>query len=443
MAIVTLLVVTVVFLFAQHNESLPAGSQYDIISKVNFGSYRDASSSKPQVATSAFPSSPVTTHVPALVASPIASQDENPTPESSVLDPHNVQSFPSPSAPDDSTAPSQVPDPLMTLQDKEPPPTFEAEYQFQQDLDLDLPIEKLQSLSTHNPHNYNPTSPQTYAYATFMATRNPSLKDPYFLAIHSLIYRVLWSQRTRTTSYPFIVFVADFVTPAQRTLLSGAGAIVRELAPLDWEPNIPGVQKRWKDLFAKLNMWNETDFSRILFLDADAFPLENIDAMFDVAPVRSCDAAKLTLDDLLPDETPVCEDYIFAGVPQDPLAPEGEINVGSMVFTPSARMHARLLQNYVKTERYDCLMAEQAFLGWQFSHEGPFPASALGREWGGFFPQEDEEGKLKVVHEKIWVAGEGWMRREWEGTWVEMLGFYESAEFEVSRQLDGLGLSLR
>ncbi|KAJ4375763.1 hypothetical protein N0V83_001039 [Neocucurbitaria cava] len=287
-------------------------------------------------------------------------------------------------------------------------PTFEAEFPFQKDLDVEFPASILNDLSIHKPHNYDPNGPQTYAYATFMATRNPSVKDPYFLAIHSLIYRILWSPRSRTAKYPLVVFVADFVTPEQRALLAGAGAIVRELTPLEWNPNVPGVQKRWKDLFAKLNMWAETEFQRILFLDADAFPLANIDAMFELVDMQQCKEEKLQLDDFHGDGTLVCEPYIFAGVRQDPVnMPTSNINVGSMVFTPSTRMHARLIQNYVKTDRYDCLMAEQAYLNWQFSPDGAFPASPLGREWGGVFPQEDEEGKLKVVHEKIWVAREG------------------------------------
>jgi alpha-N-acetylglucosamine transferase len=35
-------------------------------------------------------------------------------------------------------------------------------------------------------------------------------------------------------------------------------------------------------------MWTETDFERILFLDADALPLANIDDMFDQAPEQRC-----------------------------------------------------------------------------------------------------------------------------------------------------------
>ena len=68
-----------------------------------------------------------------------------------------------------------------------------------------------------------------------MATRNSSLRGPYFLAVHSFIDRILWSPRSQIQhAYPFIVFVTDFITQKQRALLAGAGAIVRELKPLNW-----------------------------------------------------------------------------------------------------------------------------------------------------------------------------------------------------------------
>ncbi|KAI4675404.1 uncharacterized protein J4E84_010146 [Alternaria hordeiaustralica] len=313
-----------------------------------------------------------------------------------------------------------------------------TKYNFQDELQLELPTSVLQKYLAQKPRNYNPNGPRGYAYATFLATRNPSLKDPYFLAIHSLIYRLLWSSRTRSKKHPFIVFVAEYVTDEQRALLKGAGALVRELPPLHWECNVDGVEDRWKDLFAKLNMWKETEFERILFLDADAFPLSNMDEMFELAPIQECIPEKLHLDDFLEDG-PVCEPYIFAGVAQDLDAKHPNINVGSMVFTPSSRMHARLLQNYVKTDNYNCLMAEQAFLNWQFGPEGAYPGTKLERQWGGFFPTEGEgDGSLKVVHEKLWVAEHGWMKDEWEKGWKDMIAFYQSKNFANARKSDGV-----
>ncbi|RAL58968.1 hypothetical protein DID88_009259 [Monilinia fructigena] len=84
-------------------------------------------------------------------------------------------------------------------------------------------------------------------------------------------------------------------------------------------------------------MWSQTDFDRILFLDADAFPLENIDAMFDVAAPKPCNALRQEADDFFPDGSPSChgEEFLFAGVPQNSDGPL-EVNVGAMVFTPKS-----------------------------------------------------------------------------------------------------------
>lgn len=348
-------------------------------------------------------------------------------------------------------SPEQALDPTFPDAFPSPSPSHEVSYPFQNDLELDLPITLFQQYAHHNPHLYTPPqartphTPKPYAFATFMATRNPSLRDPYYMAIHSLIYRLLWSPRSRTTQYPFIVYVADFVPQEQRDLLAGAGAVVRELAPLEWKPDVDGVFPRWLDLFAKLNMWADTEFERMIFLDADAFPVANLDAMFDLVQPRDCVEEKLVPgDDYLADGSPVCEPYIFAGVPQIPEDPvDPNINVGSMIFTPSKRMHARLVQNYVKMDKYNPKLAEQSFLNWQFSPSGAFPSTNLERKWGAFFPQNDEEGKLNVVHEKLWslVPGEKpYLEKEWSDTWAEMLLFYAGPEFAAFREADGKAL---
>lgn len=320
----------------------------------------------------------------------------------------------------------------------EAPPSL-IDFDFQKDLSLDLPVDIFNNLRLYAAHNHDTNVPESYAYATFFASHNPSIEDPYYLAIHSLIYRILWSPRSKTSKHPFVVFVADFVTQEQRDLLAGAGAIVRELAPLPWNPTDPGVQDRWKDLFAKLNMWNETLFSRILFLDADALPLANIDDMFELKNMRSCIESKMQLDDFLPGGDPVCEPYIFAGVPVDTSSVfDANINVGSMVFTPNARQHQRLLQNYLKFDKYDVKMAEQAFLNWQFGINSAYPPDMLEREYGAFFPDEKGEMGMKVVHEKIWAAHSGYWKDEWDNTWKEMLQFYRSEVFSAARRADGV-----
>lgn len=342
---------------------------------------------------------------------------------------------PSDSSQSQQDAPVQFPLP----KDDTAPAPYQPEFVFQEDLKLDFPDSIIKSFSKYAPLHYGPDIPKTYAYATFMSTRNPSIKDPYFISILAVIHRLLWAPQSRTEKYPVIAYVGEWVTQEQRDILAGTGAIVRVLKPLPWKCNKEGALHRWEDLFAKLNMWLETEFQRIHFLDADAFPVANIDPVFDLAESRTCFEPKMTFDDLLlPDKSTVCEPYVFAGVPQnsfDPLNPE--VNVGSMTFTPSVRMHQRLVQNYLKLDKYDCLMAEQAYLNWQFDPKSGYPPTLLERQWGGFFPKDDEEGKLKVVHEKLWMIDHGWMKQEWEGEWEKLRQFFESDEFATARKARG------
>jgi inositol 3-alpha-galactosyltransferase len=78
-------------------------------------------------------------------------------------------------------------------------------------------------------------------------------------------------------------------------------------------------------------------------------------------------------------------------------------------------------------------MAEQAFLNWQFSPQGAYPPTTLERQWGGFFPTDEDEYKLEIVHEKLWAVEEGWLKKEWERGWQEMSMWYASEEFVAAR----------
>jgi hypothetical protein len=59
--------------------------------------------------------------------------------------------------------------------------------------------------------------------------------------------------------------------------------------------------------------------------------------------------------------------------------------------------------------------------------------------WNGFFPQHDEEGKLKIIHEKLWAHNEHlpWANGYFPDTWRDMKKMYESEEFVDLRKADG------
>lgn len=425
-ATATLILVAIVYLVAQHQEGL--SDDYTFGTPFTESAYNDLGKGIPSNPAASSNSEPIKT--PLNTEQQESSPKENlPPPNEELSHLHLSHGPQQPSSSDVQQVPS--PEPAQV--------GFQAEFNFQQDLELDLPVDVLKQFSNNKPHNYDPSGPKTNVYATFMSTKNPSIKDPYYMACHSLIYRLLWSPKSRSEKYAFIVFVSDFVTPEQRQLLAGAGAIVRELAPLEWNPPAEGIQNRWKDLFAKLNMWKETEFSKIYFLDADAFPVANVDSIFDVALQQDCIESKLSPEDHLIDGTSACEPYVFGGVPQDPFNPVAKnVNAGAMVFSPSMRMHQRFLQNYLKFDRYDLKLVEQAFLNWQFDINGAFPAQALERQWGAAFPNEQDEGKVKVIHEKLWTEEHEWMRKEWVDEWVAMTQFYMSDAFANVRAMDGL-----
>lgn len=315
----------------------------------------------------------------------------------------------------------------------------EVKFPFQEDLvEYRQPKIDITNLKKYAPHNDH--GPGQFAYATYLSTRNNSIHDPYFLSAQQLTYRLLWDPKSRSAFHPLVVFVAPFIPDEQRSILAAQGAIVRELALVPWDP--PPNQDgsifpfaRWKDLFSKLNIWAETDFSRIVFLDLDAFPIQNIDGIFEesVAPRMKCKPELLPPEDKK-HEQEIC-DYTWAGYGWG-----GEINVGMIVLEPNRYMHARLLRESQDTSKFDNKMAEQAFLNYAFGDSGPFPPNWIERQWNGFQPGEDEKGLLKVVHEKLWTPGLeiSWTKPIFRQGWDEILALYESPQFENLRKEDGL-----
>lgn len=322
----------------------------------------------------------------------------------------------------------------------------EVKFAFQDDLtEYRMPRLDVAKLKQYRPHHDRGAG--QLAFATYLSTRNNSLHDPYFLSAQQLVYRLLWDPKSRSARHPVVVFVAPFIPKEQRDLLLAQGAVVRELELVPWDP--PASEDgsifpfaRWRDLFSKLNIWAQTDLARVVFLDLDAFPVRSLDGLLsdDVAPRGRCRAELLPPEDQ-PHAAAMC-DYVWAGHPVAALGgATDELNVGVVVLEPNRYMHARLLRESQDTTKFDNKMAEQAFLNYAFGPAGPFPpTTTLGREWNGFYPQEEEKDLLRVVHEKLWIFGDNieWTRDIFKNGWQELLALYESPEFEALRVEDGL-----
>lgn len=241
-----------------------------------------------------------------------------------------------------------------------------------------VPRFNFKSLAKYPAQNLN--EPSKFTFATFYCSRNPSMLGPYFESTQSIIWRILWSD-FRTSKYPIVVFVCPFIPEENRQILRGQGAVVKEIELLDdIVPDKEISTKRWIDVLSKLNLWKEVEWKRIMFLDSDAFPVRNIDDIFDMVPEQKCDR-----DSLGPEDAWIVEggqrgddmcNYVYAGVSQ---FYDENINAGMLLLKPNLDMHAKLIRAARSTGDYKPSDLEQGVLRSKnaFAANGPFPVKRL------------------------------------------------------------------
>ncbi|KAH8601342.1 nucleotide-diphospho-sugar transferase [Bisporella sp. PMI_857] len=316
-----------------------------------------------------------------------------------------------------------------------------------------IPRYNFASLSEYPANNIN--EPLKFAFATLYCTRNPDTRGPYFEATQSIIWRLLWSDYR--SKYPIIIFVCPFIPEENRRIFKGQGAIVKEIELLDdIIPEEAIRSKRWMDVLSKLNLWKEIEWERIVFLDSDAFPIMNIDDIFDLVPVQQCKREVLDPEDkAVVDNGKGGEDmcnYVYAGVSQ---FLEDNINAGMLVLTPNLDMHAKLIRAAKSTRDYDVKDMEQGVLKSKnaFAADGPFPVNRLPPIWNAV-PEyyikylaegaEATEGLVRVLHVKMWSRMWGALTNltqlndMWDLDWMKMCRFYDSDDGFVEARTTGV-----
>lgn len=400
-------------------------------SKTSQGEHLEAEPEWPTTSTATITSTSKADHTPA-VDQPKQEEDIH-APEQGLADPAIEPEQP----PSSSAAVEQDFEPSASTDSataSETPDEFGGDWWFFQDETHDYrnPEFDVGKLKSYAPHNWKGPGQETYA--TFLSTRNSSLYDPFFLATQQVTYRLLWDPRSKSQTHPIVVFVAPYISQQQRDYLTAAGAMVREIELIEWHPtHLTTAQPRWREMFTKLNFWKETDFSRILYLDTDAFPLTHMDELFDTAEEQKCDVWQLAPEDQSHVDD-ICN-YVFTAAP----GLGDEINAGMMILKPDLAMHARLLRESHDHEKYDQNMVEQAFLTYAFDPHGPFPVQYVERKWNALFTSNDDEGKINVIHEKLWAlwpTPNHFAVNYFNDTWLDMLKLYESDEFARLRAAD-------
>ncbi len=141
-----------------------------------------------------------------------------------------------------------------------------------------------------------------YAYATFLSprkrpsssspSRSTSYSDPdsnsdpnpYFTSVRLLTYQLLHDPRTRTRlqpSIPFLVLTLPSVPVSQLSILVSEGATIVPIQPLNLPQTFDqSIIPRFRDVPAKLRLWQLTQYDKILALDADSIILSPLDSIF-------------------------------------------------------------------------------------------------------------------------------------------------------------------
>ncbi len=316
-----------------------------------------------------------------------------------------------------------------------------------------LPRRNFASLSKYRPKNIE--EPSKFAFALFYCSRNPDLRDPYFETTQAIIWRLLWSDYR--SKYPVVVYVCPFIPKENRRIFRGQGAMAKEIELLDnIIPDDVIQTKRWIDVLSKLHLWKEVDWKMLAFLDSDAFPIINIDDIFQMAPEQRC-----RVEALSPEDREVVEnaasgqnmcDYVYAGVPHLTF---DNINAGVLVLKPNLDMHAKLIRAATRTGDYHMGDMEQGVLKSKnaFAADGAFPVKLLTKNWNALpeyyierleGDKHVEDGEVRILHVKMWNRFWGsWnnlvhLNDKWDIDWMKMSRFYDSEQFVEARKTGNL-----
>lgn len=111
------------------------------------------------------------------------------------------------------------------------------------------------------------------AWAVVLTSTNNYIKG--VLALKYALHELHKSQ------YPLLVLYTNAVVPEVIELLKQIGCIVKEIDPIHPKGKVDYKAERFIDTWTKLAVWNQSEYDRLVLLDADMLPLQNMDELMD------------------------------------------------------------------------------------------------------------------------------------------------------------------
>lgn len=233
-----------------------------------------------------------------------------------------------------------------------------------------------------------------------------------------VLYRSL---RKSGTTRPLVVMVTENIDVSIRDQLESLGCLIREVPNIGPNPGLQHSYARvhYADVWSKLGVWNLTEFSRLVFLDADMLVIENMDELFDVSlPVNgiaACYGCRCNFDKVAsyPDNWcpqicfyTWCEDDKMTAHP--PASLDNYLNAGLLVLIPDSNVYTDMLERLAAiSDMSKYFFPEQDFLNeyyrdsWLPLHYGYNAMKALSYQHSNMWNMQ----RVKNVHyigEKPW-----------------------------------------
>jgi Glycosyl transferase family 8 len=108
------------------------------------------------------------------------------------------------------------------------------------------------------------------SYITVLST------DRYLEGVLVLYY----SWRRTQPQYPFLVLTTPNLTDSTYQTLNQHGISYRPIAPIHLTAQVQTRQQHWQWTYSKLQIFNQAQFDKLVYLDADMLVCQNIDELF-------------------------------------------------------------------------------------------------------------------------------------------------------------------
>ncbi|KAI9668180.1 MAG: hypothetical protein M1821_001000 [Bathelium mastoideum] len=262
--------------------------------------------------------------------------------------------------------------------------------------------------------------------------------DGYFLAARVLTYQLLHSASAGTNgSIPFLVLVTDDVSARKRATLAREGATIVPVAKLNASWVQPGAA-RWRDVLAKLRLFELVGYAKICFLDADTLVTARLDGVF-YDEATTLQPVLERSDAVRADEAALPRTYAFAAHPDawaydhplPPPSPEPDyLNCGFFVVAPDRALFAYYASLLALDGRFDPRFPEQNLLNYAHRKEGNMPWRHLWYGWNVNWPTErDLKAGARSFHAKYWdddPTHDEVLKRMWRDQRWEMEGYWRA-----------------